>query len=666
MVARKPMPPRYIAVPFQTSGTFGIIQTPTLSAVGISSSEIDITISYTGPPAVSVYVFEYSSALNGPFIPLASQNTALFKHMGLNQSATWYYRARVQVTDGRFSSFTSTAIASTAASVPPQVGGLVATLVTGPEIDIAWNTTQFADTYNVYLNGVLLASGIVLTSYKATGLTSGGSYQFNVSGVNSIGEGSLSAPLTAGVPDPTQAPVITSVGTQGVVDPTTSLRVIHTLVPNADHYAVRQKWSQVSNYSPLPQFNHQGTTIDVTGGVSNQSYDTEIGAANASESVVIWSNPGTASTQPVAGGAVKKWNPGHYAQSTSFDNQSGKNSEINLIRAGPPQVLGLWLYYYITQFENSTAGQYSWTVLDNDYVNLTGWNGSTYTPPSGGGPTKHLSLYINTEANSGRLTNMVPSYILNNPSTYGSSPTAGQGGWWTNPNGGVTFAHWRPSVSSRLMAFYQALGAHVLPDGFSVDTSPYIEWVSPYGESAELAPADPSWSASAWLTELKLIMSTCRTAFPHTNIAMTNNFSSSQSDTNAIEQLLPSNVCAASGPDVFPNSPTWGQASYLGGSGGIDLRGKVAYIASVQSTEQGDGSYFSAPTIFAYANSTLQSSHMAWAIISWTPGGHVDSNYLGSASSLAQWNTNPAGFGGVLRTITTNPLTHTAYPTSYP
>lgn len=466
----------------------------------------------------------------------------------------------------------------------------------------------------------------------------------------------------AAASNPVSAPILSSLSTTGVTDPNTILRVIHTSVANTDHYAIQSRWTGVVAWSRETAFNHTGTTVDLTGRNPSQSYDVQVGACNVDETVINWSATATASTLPGPSGAIKS-NYGHYAQSASFDNQSAKNAEIALVRACPAQILGLMLFYFWKQFEDATQGSYNFNILDGDYNALTGWDGTTHVAP------KRLAMYIGTEFRAGTAAQIIPSYILNNPGTYGNSPTGGQGGWWTNPNGGVSIAHWRTSVGNRLQALYPALAAHVLPDGFTVNTSPYIEWIAPYGETAELAPTDPTFSNAAWVTEIKAIATACHAPFSRTEIAMMNNYAGSTADANSIQQFFLTTLSAGSGPDIFGGSTanlTWGQTSHIGGYGGTDMRGKVSYIASVQSTEQGDVSYFTNADIFNQANNVLKANRIAWTIISWTPGGRTASNFLGTATSITQWKTNPAGFGGVLYFITQNPITNITYPSLLP
>lgn len=193
----KPLPPRYIAVPFLAGGSSPLpITTPTISATTISSSQINLVLSYSPPPPATSFAFEQSSSPSGPFVPIASQAGSSFPVVGLSQNTQYSFRGRVQVNDGRFSQFSNVSTTNTLAAVPGQVTGLAVTGSTSTTVSLSWLAPQFAVTYNVYQNGVRVQSGLSSLSTTVTGLAPGSTFSFTVSSSNATGEGSQSSPVT--------------------------------------------------------------------------------------------------------------------------------------------------------------------------------------------------------------------------------------------------------------------------------------------------------------------------------------------------------------------------------------------------------------------------------------------------------------------------------------
>lgn len=385
----------------------------------------------------------------------------------------------------------------------------------------------------------------------------------------------------------------------------------------------------------------------------------------------------------LTGGSSKKWNPGHFLQTVAYVSASNNNAaaianEIAVLRSGPSQVIGYMCYLYWSALEPTTLGVYSFTALDSIYQQVTGYQsgslgGAIYSSP------KRLMIQIDHEYAFGTdPTAALPTYILAN-STYGASPVAGKYGYWVN-GGASAAAWWRTAVRDRIIALGQAVAAHVLPDGYTVDTSPYVEAYMPLHETAAGANAsDPTYTATNQINAYSAIDSAMKASWPHTIVADMINYSDSTATANTLVHNAAAQLVSGYDGDVFGLTSgtgisgsaftglTWGQSAYIGAQGGADLRGKVPYIASIQSTELGDLIYYTPQDLFNQLDQTLHATHAAWDFVLWNTahGGHAG-NWWGTATSQAQWNTNPAGFGGVLYTITQNPLTHTSYPANYP
>ena len=71
-------------------------------------------------------------------------------------------------------------------------------------VSLTWNPVPGAETYSVYVDGVLVDSGLTETSYVVAGLTNGTEYSFKLEAVNSAG--STNKTVTATPFEPTEAP----------------------------------------------------------------------------------------------------------------------------------------------------------------------------------------------------------------------------------------------------------------------------------------------------------------------------------------------------------------------------------------------------------------------------------------------------------------------------
>jgi hypothetical protein len=409
------------------------------------------------------------------------------------------------------------------------------------------------------------------------------------------------------------------------------------------------------------------------------------------------------------GGGIK-WHPGHYLDGSTFtalgnSNLSTKIAEANMVRSGPQQVLGYEQYYYWRTFEQGGAGVYDFSTLDTDYVNITGYTGGKTTSASYNAPRRLGIYFLHTDYfTQNAASRLLPDYLLSN-SVYGAGADGQHTGYWTTTGSqgagtGSVVAFWRPAVMARLQALMTALAHHVLPDGYTVDTSPYVEWIKPYLESCDDpenpnggamdTAADPTYTTASYLAQLEALNVTMAAAFPHTTYATTANFMLDPGSAYSLVQTFASSRSGESGPDVFGYSSgqnvcnglcglTFGQAAYIGlkpnsGSwntpwvtGGTDLRGVVPAVLTVQCTEMVSdcGAHYSAADLFQQANSVLHASHIAWSYIVAGQYAHGTSDDLwyGTASGASNWNA--ATSGGVLATIVNNPLTYTACPKSY-
>lgn len=185
------MPPRYIAVPLLSGGGTAIpIPVPGMTATAVSGTQINLAIQYVGPPGATTYAFEVASNVNGPFSSLASGTSTTFSYTGLPGVTTFFFRAKVQVVDGRFSDYSSIKSATTLSTVPDAVTGVNATANSPSTITVTWNGVSSLPLsgYHVYRDGVLVATQTSLT-FNDSGLTAGTTYTYVVAAFNAAGEG---------------------------------------------------------------------------------------------------------------------------------------------------------------------------------------------------------------------------------------------------------------------------------------------------------------------------------------------------------------------------------------------------------------------------------------------------------------------------------------------
>jgi hypothetical protein len=373
-----------------------------------------------------------------------------------------------------------------------------------------------------------------------------------------------------------------------------------------------------------------------------------------------------------------KWNPGHYAVSASWFNSASDwttkiKPEIDLTMGDKvANVLGWMMLIHWPAIENTTAGIYDWTLIDQ----ARGYIATTY-------PGKRFGLQIQCEEFGGAAGNpvsAVPNYILTN-SAYGAGYQYDANhyyyGYWPMSYGS-TCAWWIPAVANRVKALFAALAAHASPFGggaYTYDTDPYVEVVTSIGETSislwnppdntGYTTANGTYSAAAAKTQWEGIIASMVASFPHTNVVDMNNFFAY----TASDQTLTSQVglddmnarAAASGPDVFMwGRFTWGQLGYIGGAAGgtpgfTSMWQKAPYIGIVEQPDYGK-----------YGETNQQICDAAWRNPTQSPPG------LG-ASHLFWTPVQAAGSGGewakdIRPIIIANPIpaANKVYPSSYP
>jgi len=360
-----------------------------------------------------------------------------------------------------------------------------------------------------------------------------------------------------------------------------------------------------------------------------------------------------------------KWSPGHSSLSQQVVKSTdtrwvSRRAEIDLTLSNA-NVLGYMDIHYWNSIEDTTAGTYNWSNVDQarDYIQ------TNY-------PGKHYGVMIWGQAfgsvsSPATAPSCIPSYIYNT-SSYGSSPTGGQFGFWTlDPDGvhttAVSVAWWRPSVAARWQALFASLAAHQSAGqaGAGIanyDADPYFYNVT--GQESSLALTSGSdFSPTGAIIQWQATNAAIVGSFPKTNVLTQNNWmgtGNTQSQVEAMVAVEAGNRLAMSTPDVFgasgaPGNLTWGQRGYLGLDGFPDQRpNAMPYFALVEGDGSNGNDYaYTVPDIGAAAQGTgtygLNAKNIWWMI---AIGGN------------GNWTTN------VLPYINSNPILNTAYPANYP
>jgi hypothetical protein len=427
-------------------------------------------------------------------------------------------------------------------------------------------------------------------------------------------------------------------------------------------------------------------------------------------------------------GAGMKWHPGMGMFSGVFttlgnkDNNlnaaaSEKSTEISTLRAGPAAAttwLGVYFWRALNNSKGLIDGSATGSGLDADYAQVTGYT-------SGNGPAgtavynapRRMAMMIFTQDywTANPITRTVPDWVASS-SAYGPVGPDGQHyGYYTaqgaNGAGSSAFvAMWRPSVAGAYQQFMSQLANHVLPDGYTVDTSPYIEYIVAYIEISDQpqnsggavgSAADSTFaSEGAFYSQIESMTTAITTSFPHTMVMINNNYSSVGSDAISLANYMASHGIAFGSGDTFGLSSgtnigqclcgeTFGQLLYRSMlppsgnlyttqwlTGGTNYRSTVPMIGMAANTEmiQSYGAYYTPVDIFNQAQ-FVGFTHLDFQYVQGMSGtdagGHnmATANWLGTASSITQWNTSPGKWNGALDAIYNNKLSNTGCPSAY-
>ena len=172
--------------------------TPTV----VSSSQINL--SWNASTGATSYNVKRATVSGGPYTTIASGVTATsYSDTGLSASTTYYYVVSAVNANGESANSSQVSATTSAGGTPPPVPtGLTPTVISSNQINLSWNASTGATSYNVKRATVsggpytTIATGVTGTSYNNTGLTPATTYYYVVSAVNANGESANSSQVS--------------------------------------------------------------------------------------------------------------------------------------------------------------------------------------------------------------------------------------------------------------------------------------------------------------------------------------------------------------------------------------------------------------------------------------------------------------------------------------
>jgi hypothetical protein len=515
-----------------------------LTASTVSGTQINLSwTASTDQVGVTGYRVERCTGSGcSSFAQIGTPTGTTYSDSGLSASTSYSYRVRATDAAGNLSAYSAIASATTGGGGIADIQANYSSQTSATGATVTFSNAQSAGDLNVVLIGWIDSGSNSPTSVTDS---KGNTYRLAVGPTRYSGGGSQSIYYASGIVAASGGSNSVSVTMNGLVSfldvRVTEYRGISTVSPldgavgasgttlslssgslstlNANDllvggvYLVGGITAAGSGYT-LRQTTTYGSILEDRGVTTAGTY-----AATATQGSATWwvTQLAAFKASTTTSGAIK-WHPGHYMADYTYTllgdpTLSEKQTEVNVLRSGPAAVLGWMGWYQWRTLENSGPGNpttgvgYDFSTIDLDYVQLTtgcgpglscSWTtGSAF--PGYNSPRRMIIKieYFDEFFPNAPTTRMLPDYIANS-STYGPvGPNGTDYGYWNaqSSTGGTTAAYWRPAVLARLLALYQALANHVLPDGTTVDTSPYVEVIESMEETVTQA-SPPSGTGS--------------------------------------------------------------------------------------------------------------------------------------------------------------------------
>ena len=175
------------------------VTTPAAAPTGLSAtaSKGQVSLSWAGSTGAASYdIYRATSSGNEGSTPIATGvTTTSFTDIGVSGTTTYYYEVSAVNVAGQ--STLSSEVHATLPQVPAAPTGLAASAGL-TNVSLSWNAVSGATSYNIYRSDTAGIFATVTTpSYNDTNVTASTTYSYQVSGVNSNGEGAKSSPVSA-------------------------------------------------------------------------------------------------------------------------------------------------------------------------------------------------------------------------------------------------------------------------------------------------------------------------------------------------------------------------------------------------------------------------------------------------------------------------------------
>jgi titin len=276
-----------------TSSSSSSVPSAPTGLVATASSATQVNLSWAAPSsnggfAISGYKIEFKTG-SGAFANLVSNTgttTTSYAHTGLTSGTTYVYRVSAinQIGTGAASSEASATPtgSSSSASVPGSVTSFVATAASPTQVNLSWgapsnNGGSAITGYKIEakkgsggsFETLVANSQSTATSFSHTGLTTGTTYYYRVSAVNSVGAGSQSE--TSATPKETTTPTVTATAVSPTAITLTWVPPSQTYKQSITGYKIEQKVGQDS-YVVLDENAGTSTSYTISALTTGQTY----------------------------------------------------------------------------------------------------------------------------------------------------------------------------------------------------------------------------------------------------------------------------------------------------------------------------------------------------------------------------------------------------------
>lgn len=199
----------YVVSAFNSGGesansTQASAMTPPAAPTGLSATagNAQVSLAWTASTGTTSYNVKRATVNGGPYTTIASPTTTSYTDTTAVNGTTYYYVVAATNAAGTSTNSTQVSATPSAPTVPAAPSGLTAT-AGKRKISLAWNASSGAISYNAKRSSVsggpytTIATGITTTSYTDSGLSTGSTYYYVVSAVNSVGESANSNQASA-------------------------------------------------------------------------------------------------------------------------------------------------------------------------------------------------------------------------------------------------------------------------------------------------------------------------------------------------------------------------------------------------------------------------------------------------------------------------------------